>query len=598
MSDKRADRRQGAEDRGRVVVKQVTAPLQPLRLLTRGVRSLFREGPAVAVGKIRAWRERRTLRVAIPMAPDPEEFRRQRETRFPRDIRVSVIVPLYNTPEPFLRDMIRSVQGQSYENWELCLADGSDEAHPSVGEIARACAESDPRILYRRLDHNGGISENTNACLDMATGDYIALFDHDDLLHPSALFEAVTAICERDADFVYTDELTFQSPDVNRVLTIHFKPDFAIDNLRANNYICHLSVFSRALLDSAGPFRQAYDGSQDHDMILRLTACARRVVHIPKVLYFWRSHPESVASDISAKEYAVLAGRGAVRDSLATAGMPAEVSSSPAFPALYRIQYPLREKALISILVPYEGEPEALRRCVASVLERTAYDSYEMLILAREPLPALPESPRVRVLDTDSLNEAARQAAGAYYVLLADKAEVLSPGWLEELLMYAQREDVAAAGAMLYGPDDTVRHAGVMLARRDDGTALYPFFGVRRGAVGYMGRLCYAQNVSAVSGGCMMVKASAYWEAGGFDEAFGPVCGDVDLCLRLRRAGRLIVWTPYAEMYLHEDKKSAPQAPEREIALFRARWTEELEASDPYFPAGLTRVTSDFGVKF
>ena len=612
MSDKRADRQRRADARGRVAVKRVTARLEPLRVFSRGIRFLFSKGPAATVRQFLSWRKRRTLRVAISMAPDPDAFQRQRATRFPRGIRVSIIVPLYNTPETFLREMIQSVQGQSYENWELCLADGSDAEHAAVGEAARAYAADDPRILYRKLDRNGGISENTNACLDMATGNYIALFDHDDLLHPSALFEAVTAICEQDADFVYTDEMTFQSPDVHKVLTVHFKPDFAIDNLRANNYICHLSVFSRELLDKAGRFRRAYDGSQDHDMILRLTAHAKKVTHIPKVLYFWRSHPQSVASDISAKEYAVLAGQNAVRDSLASAGLDAEVSSAPAFPALYRLRYALRERPLISILIPYGGHAADLRRCVTSMLERTAYDNYEILILARsadEPLAAL-DGPlrgdsRVRICDAGdsgyaaACNEGVRQAGGAYIVLLAENAEVLTPEWLEELLMYVQREDVAAAGAMLYYPDDTLRHAGVMLASGQECAASYPFFQVPRGSIGYMGRLCYSQNVSAVSAACMMVKASAYRDVGGLDETFGMACGDADLCLRLRRAGHLIVWTPYAELYQHEDKKSGgPKAPEQEIERFRARWADELAAGDPYFPLGLTQITSDFGIKF
>lgn len=611
MKDKRVDRRQGADERGRVAVKRVTASFRPLQLLTKGTRFLLSQGPAATVRRVLDWNRRRTLRVAIPMAPDPEEFQRQRATRFPRDIRVSVIVPLYNTPEAFLREMIQSVQGQSYENWELCLADGSDAEHAAVGEAALACAAADPRILYRKLARNGGISENTNACLDMATGNFIALFDHDDLLHPSALFEVVTAICERDADFVYTDEMTFQSPDVNRVLTVHFKPDFAVDNLRANNYICHLSVFSRELLDRAGRFRQAYDGSQDHDMILRLTARARNVVHIPKVLYFWRSHPQSVASDISAKEYAVRAGQNAVRDSLAAAGLDAEVDSAPAFPALYRIRYALRDRPLISLLILYDGQA-ALRRCVASVLERTAYDDYEILILARSAAEAMAaldspsrDDPRVRVCDVGergygaAYNEGARQARGSHLVLLSGNAEVLTPDWLEALLMYVQREDVAAAGAMLYDPDDTVRHAGLMLARTGDCTVAYPFFQVPKGAVGYMGRLCYSQDVSAVSAACMMVRASTYREAGGLDEGFGPACGDVDLCLRLRRAGHLIVWTPYAELRLHEDKQSGgPRAHPQEIERFRARWADELAAGDPYFPPGLTRITSDFGIRF
>lgn len=213
-----------------------------------------------------------------------------RQEIFPADIRISILVPLYNTPEVFLREMIQSVIDQTYANWELCLADGSDPQHSNVGQLCMEYAQKDTRICYRKLEKNMGISGNTNACIEMSTGSYIALFDHDDLLHPAALHDVMKAICEKDADFVYTDEAVFESPDVTKITSIHFKPDFAIDNLRASNYICHLTVFRKELLEKAGGgFRSEYDGSQDHDLLLRLTAEAKCIVHIPKVLYYWRS---------------------------------------------------------------------------------------------------------------------------------------------------------------------------------------------------------------------------------------------------------------------------------------------------------------------
>ena len=232
-------------------------------------------------------------------------------------VKCSILVPLWNTPLNYLEEMIGSVQAQTYQNWELCLADGSDQEHNEVEERCQAYAKDDPRIVYKRLAKNEGIAGNTNQCFAMATGEYIGLFDHDDVLHPCALYEYVKVINEQGADYIYCDETTFKGDSINNMITLHFKPDFAIDNLRANNYICHFSVFSRELLEGTELFRSGFDGSQDHDMILRLTANAKKVVHVPKLLYYWRSHKNSTASDISAKPYAIAAAKGAVADHLA-----------------------------------------------------------------------------------------------------------------------------------------------------------------------------------------------------------------------------------------------------------------------------------------
>ncbi|MBQ2101453.1 MAG: glycosyltransferase [Lachnospiraceae bacterium] len=247
--------------------------------------------------------------------PTPEQAAAERATTFPRMVKISILVPLYNTPKEFLVEMIESVTGQTYPNWELCLADGSDAEHAFVGEVCKEyAAKADGRIVYKKLDKNMGISGNTNACLTLATGEYIGLFDHDDVLHPSVLFEYVKAINEQGADYLYCDEITFKSGDINKMLTLHFKPDYAPDNLRANNYICHFSVFSRELLDGTELFRTQFDGSQDHDMILRLTDNAKKIVHVPRVMYYWRSHAGSVASGIEAKPYAIAAAKGAVAE--------------------------------------------------------------------------------------------------------------------------------------------------------------------------------------------------------------------------------------------------------------------------------------------
>ena len=549
-----------------------------------------------------------------------QERIKQENVNFPHDIKFSILVPLYNTPEQFLREMIQSVLDQTYANWELCLTDGSDKEHKNVEIICKQYAKKDKRIKYQKLEKNLGISGNTNACIEMATGDYIALFDHDDLLHPAALYENMKAICEKNADFIYTDEATFESPDVNKIITVHCKPDYAIDNLRANNYICHFSVFSQKVLKKAGNFRQEYDGSQDHDMILRLTANAKNIVHIPKVLYYWRSHPQSVAMDIDSKSYAINAGKNAVKASIENDGYQAEVESSRAFPTIYRIKYELKDNnEKVSIIIPNKNNCSVLKKCIDSILTTTTYSNYEVVIVDNgsdekvlfEYYEELKQDLRFKICSLDiefnysKLNNyGVSYATGNYYILLNNDIEVITPEWVEEMLMYVQREDVGAAGAMLYYPDDTIQHAGIILGLGQHRTAGHAFYKCHKNSVGYMGRLCYAQNLSAVTAACMMVKASVYKKVNGLDESFAVAFNDVDLCMRIRQAGYLIVWTPYAELYHYESKsrglEDTPEKQKRfaeEVQRFQSRWVKELVAGDPYYNPNFTLDREDFSLK-
>lgn len=338
-------------------------------------------------GMYRRWKQKRgeaTKRVdfGTKSFPSAEQRKLEEETVFSKDIKISILVPLYNTPEKFLREMIDSVQAQTYQNWELCLADGSDEKHTEVGTICENYHKEDKRICYQKIEKNLGISGNTNVCFSMATGDYIGLFDHDDIMHPSLLFECMKAICEKGADYVYTDEATFTSPNINDLIVLHFKPDYSPDNLRANNYICHFSVFDAKLLEKTGLFRPEYDGSQDHDMILRLTAEAKNICHIPKILYYWRSHPQSVAADINAKTYAIDAAKRAVHDHIRDYyGMEVEVESTRAFPTIFQIKYPILEHPLISIIIPNKDHVGDLRRCISSILKKSSYRNFEIIVV-------------------------------------------------------------------------------------------------------------------------------------------------------------------------------------------------------------------------
>ena len=525
-------------------------------------------------------------------------------------ITISIAVPLFNTPEPFLRDAIESVQAQTYAHWQLCLADGSDDEH---GYVQRCCEEytaKDPRIAYRKLDENRGVAGNSNACLEMVSGDYVALLDHDDVLHPAALFEVAKAAIDQGADFIYTDEVNFSSPNLKDAIFIHFKPDFAPDNLRANNYICHLTAFKRTLLDNAGWFRGGFEGSQDHDLVLRLTAKAKRIVHIPKVLYYWRAYSQSTALDASAKSYAGESGKKAVLCSLEAAGIAARVENAKGIPTIYRCIYELTSTPKVSIVIPNCDHVDDLSTCLTSVQEKSTYRNFEIIVVENNSKELrtyeyyeeiLKRWDNVKVLLWDGPfnwsainNFGVRQAAtGDMILLLNNDTEVISPNWIEEMLMFAQREDVGCVGAMLYYPDDTIQHAGVVLGA-GEWMASHAFNNVARGEVGYAGKLCYAQNMSAVTGACMLMRRKVWDEIGGCDKSYPVSLNDVDLCMRIRKAGYLIVWTPYAELYHCEGKsRGEDNTPEKrarldaEEARFKERWAAELAAGDPYYNPNL-----------
>ena len=557
--------------------------------------------------------------------PDEARAKEERETVFDRMIKISILVPLYNTPEPFLRDMITSVLNQTYQNWELCLADGSDAEHGEVGRICREYLEKDSRIVYQKLLKNEGISGNTNECLKLATGEYIGLFDHDDILHPSTLYEYVKAVNEQDADYIYCDETTFKNGDINKMLTMHFKPDYAVDNLRANNYICHFSVFAKRLLEGEELFRSRFDGSQDHDMILRMTDRAKHIVHIPKLLYYWRCHEGSVASGIDAKPYVVAAAKGAVADHLRRHGFTHfQITSTRAFETIFKIRYEIIGDPMISIVIPNKDHAADLKRCITSILEKSTYENYEIVIVENgsetkeifEYYTSLKEYDNIRVVTYEKPegqngfnysavnNFGVKQTKGDYILLLNNDTEVITVNWMEELLMYAQREDVGAAGAKLYYGNKTIQHAGVVLQLGAHRTAGHSHYGQSRENLGYMGRLCYAQNVSAVTGACLLVKKSLFEEVGGLDESFAISLNDVDFCLKLREKGLLNVFTPFAELYHYEsvsrgldDSGEKAERYNRESAHFREKWKTVLEKGDPYYNPNFSLDRSDFALK-
>ncbi len=601
-------------------------------------------------------REKKAMRqFGTESFPDQAQAAKERETVFPRMIKFSILVPLYNTPREFLTQMLDSVMNQTYTNWELCLADGSDGDHSYVGEVCleykkQAQEKKLGTIVYSKLPKNEGIAGNTNACLKLATGEYIGLFDHDDILHPSVLYEYAKAVNEQGADYLYCDETTFKSGDINKMLTMHFKPDYAPDNLRANNYICHFSVFARKLLDGNELFRSKFDGSQDHDMILRLTDNAKKIVHVPRLMYYWRSHSGSVASGIEAKPYAIEAAKGAVAEHLRKHGFSHfQIISTRAFETIFRIRYQIIGSPRISIIIANKDHVADLRRCVSSILEKSTYDNYEIIIVennSRENetweyysellgYPYLETAKKMTVCgrdggilhgeknghtaDTPQIsvvtysgefnysavnNLGVSYAQGEYILLLNNDTEVITVNWMEELLMYAQRQDVGAVGAKLYYGDKTIQHAGVVIGLGAHRTAGHTHYKQHRQNLGYMGRLCYAQDVSAVTGACLLVKKSLYQEAGGLDEGFAVSLNDVDFCLKLRQKGLLNVFTPFAELFHYEsvsrgldDSGEKAARYDRESERFRQKWKEVLAKGDPYYNPNFSLDRSDFSLK-
>ena len=572
----------------------------------------FREGPSSAYHKIQ-WvrkakkREQQFLRKIEREAEQGPDLTGEDFTA----IRISILVPLYNTPKDLLLEMIASVQKQTYPNWELCLADGSDEEHSYVGEECARLAGADTRILYRKLEKNLGISENTNACIDLASGEYCALFDHDDLLQPNALTENIRVIREQGADFIYSDEFVFASPDKKDIVATHFKPDFAPESLLSNNYICHLAVFRTSLFEKAGRFRKAYDGSQDHDLILRLTDCAEKVVHIPKVLYFWRSHATSVASDISTKTYAIEAGKKAVADFLRTRRqIDAIVESAPEYPTMYHVRYPIQGEPAVSVVADFTGiskeKTESRIRCWC---EETEYRNVSItaitdLLLMEKDYPL-----RVNTVRTGSgsrpqrLNEAIRKADGEYVVLLHPELRCENWDWVSEMLMFAQQKQIGAVGAKIVFENSTVRHGGLIIGLGSKRLAGRSHFEAAPENTGYFGHLCMAENVSAVSAECMMFRREVFEETGGFREDYLDTLFDVEFCLKLLAAGYRNIFTPFAKLRggtaavfsLNYGTESASYA--HDARIFKNRCGEAFFTSDPYYNANLTLDDPNYSIR-
>ncbi len=547
--------------------------------------------------------------------PLEKELRIQK-TKFHYDPKISIIVPIWNTPKQFLTDMLESVLAQIYSNWELCIADGaSTKEH--IKEILDNYVKKDSRIKVKYLSENKGIAGNSNEALSLATGDYVALLDHDDLLAPFALFEVVKTINENpDADFIYSDEDKI-SEDGTKRRDPHFKPDFATDTLRSYNYICHLSVIKKSLLDEVGWFKEGFDGSQDYELILRATEKAKKIVRIPKILYHQRMHENSTDKNPNSKLYAYESAKRTLKDHLDRMGLKGQVRDG-LFAGSYKIDYAIDYNYKVSIIIPNKDYKEDLERCINSILTKSTYKNYEIIIVennsTEEEIFKYYERlqnnhDNIFVLEWKNAfnysavnNFAAKHAKGEILLFLNNDTEVINENWLEEMIQYAQRKDVGAVGAKLYYHDDTIQHGGIILGIGEVGGHAFRY--MNKDSDGYFGRLKIVQNLSAVTGACLMMRKEVFNEIDGFDEGYPLAVSDVDICLKVIEKGYLVVWTPYAELYHHELKtRGYDNTPEKQLRfqketeLFKSKWDKYLEKGDPYYNPNLTLDREDFSIK-
>ena len=595
-------------------IKRITS------LASRGVASLKNEGFEATWRKIDfriklmtkgdVWK----FRSDIPLK---RELKAQREAVFPYMPKISIIVPLYNTPEKFLKEMIDSVYNQSYSNWQLVLADASDKDLPHIKKVVDSYGDS--RIVYEKLAENKGISENTNKGFALADGDYLALLDHDDVILPNALYENVKAINETGAQVLYSDEITLDG-ELKHLIQFHFKIDYAPDFLRGVNYITHFLVFERKLFEQVGAYEDAtYDGAQDFDLTLRLSEKANKVHHIPKVLYYWRGHAGSTANDMSTKMYAFEAGRKAIQAHLDRIGLKGQVSIQK-YPGSYRTVYEVDGNPQVSIVIPNKDHIEDLSRCIDSIFALGGWDNVQVIVVENnsteketfayyEKITA--RNSKVQVVYYKGgfnfsaiCNFGVQFATGDHILLLNNDVEFVSENFVKEMLSYSQRSDVGAVGAKLYYPDGYLQHAGVIIGINGSAGHSHKGLADARNNTGDMYRLVTTQNYLAVTGACLMVKTELYKKFPLDEENFAVAYNDVDFCLRLYEAGYLNVFTPYSEGIHYESKSRGLDETDKpnlryegEKARFAEKWQKYFNYGDPYYNPHFTLLYENYGYK-
>lgn len=536
-----------------------------------------------------------------------QELFEQRKTKFSYAPKFSVVVPLYHTPAKFLKDLVRSMMYQSYANWELCLVNASPEDR-HLTSLLENWAMRDKRIRVIRLEKNLGIAQNTNAGIAASTGEFIAFLDHDDFLEPDALFCYADALNkDKTIDVFYSDEDKTDEYAAHYFYP-HFKSDFNIDLLHANNYMCHFLAVRKSLVDTVGGLNEKFDGAQDYDFVLRLTEHTKKIYHCPRILYHWRCSNQSTAASQGNKMYAIHAGKAALNAHYKRLGWNARAQEG-AVDGWYQTKFTLKEEPLVSILIPNKDHTDDLDVCLNSFFERADYQNYEFIIIENNSV--LPETfayyekiekehDNVKVVYWEAgFNYSAinnfgfKFAKGDYIMLLNNDVELITPDIFQSMLGFCMRPEVGIVGAKLLYNDHTVQHAGVLVGA--GGLADHVFKGIHEDDPGYMGRAISSQDVSAVTAACLMIKKSVYEEVGGLEEEFQVAFNDVDFCLKVRKAGYLIVYDADVKLFHYESKsRGMEDTTERfirfgnEMMLLNSKWDILSTFVDPYYNPNLS----------
>ena len=536
-----------------------------------------------------------------------QELFAQRKTKFSYAPKFSVVVPLYHTPAKFLKDLVRSMMYQSYANWELCLVNASPE-DVHLTSLLENWAMRDKRIRVIRLEKNLGIAQNTNAGIAASTGEFIAFLDHDDFLEPDALFCYADALNkDKTIDVFYSDEDKTDEYAAHYFYP-HFKSDFNIDLLHANNYMCHFLAVRKSLVDTVGGLNEKFDGAQDYDFVLRLTENTKKIYHCPRILYHWRCSNQSTAANQGNKMYAIHAGKAALNAHYKRIGWNARAQEG-AVDGWYQTKFTLKEEPLVSILIPNKDHTDDLDVCLNSFFERADYQNYEFIIIENNSV--LPETfayyekiekehDNVKVVYWEAgFNYSAinnfgfKFAKGDYIMLLNNDVELITPDIFQSMLGFCMRPEVGIVGAKLLYNDHTVQHAGVLVGA--GGLADHVFKGIHEDDPGYMGRAISSQDVSAVTAACLLVKRSVYEEVGGLEDEFQVAFNDVDFCLKVRKAGYLIVYDADVKLFHYESKsRGMEDTTERfirfgnEMMLLNSKWDILSTFVDPYYNPNLS----------
>ena len=549
--------------------------------------------------------------------PKPEHFGKIKSHVLSLDYQplISVIVPVYNPDRNFLKQAIESVIEQIYPNWELCLADDRS-SKPHVKSVLEEYSQKDERIKVVYRPQNGHISEASNSALEIASGEYIALLDHDDLLAPHALAEVVELLDRHpEADFIYTDEDKVDEQNVHQ--DPFFKPDWCPDSFLSRMYTCHMGVYRRSLVTEVGNFRVGFEGSQDYDLVLRLTEKTDNIFHIPNVLYHWRIHSESTASESEAKPYAANAAQKAISEAIARRGEPGKVATHPVFAGVYTVRYDIEEYKLVSIIIPTKDLADTLNVCLKSIFSNTTYPNYEVIVIDNGSTEAKtfkcfkywqqqqPERFKCYTYDvpfnySQINNYAVEKAEGDYLLFLNNDTEVITPDWIEAMVEQAQRESIGAVGSLLLYPDDTVQHAGVVLGI--GGVAGHSHKNFPATVPGYISQLISTNNYSAVTAACLMCRRDVFEEVGGFETELAIAFNDVDFCLKIVSHGYRNIYLPHVVLYHYESKsrgyENTPAKQARfaqEVNYMKQTW-QQLFDNDPCYSPHLTKIYEDYSL--